>query len=167
MDQTPHTTNQRSRLVQREWEKVLTSTDMDVEKVKKILPLGKVKKIIKSDPEIHMLNDEAAVLMIKLCEMFCIDLSLRAWHHRTEGRTLEKSNLNPRDLVNIIDHDGCYDFLRDIPAIATQRALAKQELDDSYGAGAAERHAEAEADTRAAREHEQRLLQQQQQQQQQ
>lgn len=43
------------------------------------LPLARIKKIMKSDEDVRMISAEAPVLFAKACEMFIIDLTMKAW----------------------------------------------------------------------------------------
>ena len=58
-----------------------------------LLPLARIKKIMKLDDEVKMISAEAPLLFAKACEMFICELTLRAWVHTEENkrRTLQVS----------------------------------------------------------------------------
>jgi nuclear transcription factor Y, gamma len=75
------------------------------------LPLARIKKIMKADEDVKMIAGEAPVVFAKACEMFILELTLRAWM-QTEGakrRTLQRS-----DVVAAITRTDMFDFLVDI-----------------------------------------------------
>jgi uncharacterized protein (DUF2267 family) len=43
------------------------------------LPLARIKRIMKSDEDVRMISAEAPVLFAKACELFILDLSIRAF----------------------------------------------------------------------------------------
>ncbi|GAX82311.1 hypothetical protein CEUSTIGMA_g9740.t1 [Chlamydomonas eustigma] len=75
------------------------------------LPLARIKKIMKSDEDVRMISAEAPVLFAKACEMFILELTLRAWNHAEENkrRTLQRS-----DVAAAITRTDIFDFLVDI-----------------------------------------------------
>mmetsp|Transcript_10457 Transcript_10457/g.8994 ORF Transcript_10457/g.8994 Transcript_10457/m.8994 type:complete len:136 (+) Transcript_10457:255-662(+) len=76
-----------------------------------LLPLARIKKIMKSDEDVRMIGAEAPVLFAKACELFIIEITLRSWLHTEEGkrRTLQKS-----DIAQCIVNTDIYDFLIDV-----------------------------------------------------
>ncbi len=46
-----------------------------------LLPLARIKKIMKSDEDVRMISAETPVLFAKACEMFIIELTLRSWQY--------------------------------------------------------------------------------------
>ncbi|TMW63230.1 hypothetical protein Poli38472_002171 [Pythium oligandrum] len=75
------------------------------------LPLARIKKIMKTDDDVRMISAEAPVLFAKACEMFILEISLRAWYHTEENkrRTLQRS-----DIATAISKSDVFDFLIDI-----------------------------------------------------
>ncbi|KAL1208305.1 Nuclear transcription factor Y subunit C-6 [Cardamine amara subsp. amara] len=75
------------------------------------LPLSRIKKIMKSDPEVNMISAEAPIFFAKACEMFIVDLTTRSWLHTEESkrRTLQKS-----DISAAVDRTFTFDFLLDV-----------------------------------------------------
>lgn len=75
------------------------------------LPLARIKKIMKADEDVRMIAAEAPVLFSKACEMFILELTLRAWIHTEENkrRTLQKN-----DIAAAITRTDIFDFLVDI-----------------------------------------------------
>lgn len=75
------------------------------------LPLSRVKRIMKSDEEVKMVSADAPVLFTKACEIFILELTLRAWFHTedSERRTLQRC-----DIARVVKLDGLLDFLVDL-----------------------------------------------------
>ncbi|XP_073002082.1 nuclear transcription factor Y subunit C-4-like [Typha latifolia] len=75
------------------------------------LPLARIKKIMKADEDVRMISAEAPVIFAKACEMFILELTLRAWIHTEENkrRTLQKN-----DIAAAITRTDIFDFLVDI-----------------------------------------------------
>ncbi|KAI0567020.1 Histone-like transcription factor [Gracilaria domingensis] len=92
-----------------------------------LLPLARIKKIMKSDEDVRMISAEAPVLFAKACEMFILELTHRAWAQTEEAkrRTLQRS-----DISAAIQKTDIFDFLIDI----VPRDDPKK--DDRAGAGA-------------------------------
>ncbi|GHJ87886.1 hypothetical protein NliqN6_4288 [Naganishia liquefaciens] len=87
------------------------------------LPLARIKKVMKSDPDVKMISAEVPVLLSKACEIFIAELTCRAWlvaesHKR---RTLQKS-----DVASAIGFSDMFDFLIDI--VPREEAISKSEL---------------------------------------
>ncbi|PXF41249.1 Nuclear transcription factor Y subunit C-2 [Gracilariopsis chorda] len=76
-----------------------------------LLPLARIKKIMKSDEDVRMISAEAPVLFAKACEMFILELTHRAWAQTEEAkrRTLQRS-----DISAAIQKTDIFDFLIDI-----------------------------------------------------
>ena len=76
-----------------------------------LLPLARIKKIMKSDEDVRMISSEAPVLFAKACEMFVLELTMRAWAHAQENkrRTLQRG-----DIAAAITKTDIFDFLIDI-----------------------------------------------------
>jgi len=80
-----------------------------------ILPLSRIKRVMKLEDETRdekcMISSEAPVVFAKACEIFILELSLRAWMIAEEGkrRTLLKT-----DLAKATESCELYDFLLDI-----------------------------------------------------
>jgi nuclear transcription factor Y gamma len=59
------------------------------------LPLARIKKVMKADPEVKMISAEAPILFAKGCDIFITELTMRAWIHAEENkrRTLQRSDI--------------------------------------------------------------------------
>ena len=57
-----------------------------------VLPLARIKKIMKLDEEVKMISAETPLLISKACELFIIELAYRGWIHTIESnrRTLQR-----------------------------------------------------------------------------
>ena len=76
------------------------------------LPLARIKRIMKSDEDVRMISAEAPVLFAKACEIFILDLSIRAWGaaEKSKRRTLQKE-----DIDEAIKNTDIFDFLVNLP----------------------------------------------------
>ncbi|KAL6762190.1 histone-fold-containing protein [Haematococcus lacustris] len=75
------------------------------------LPLARIKKIMKSDEDVRMISAEAPVLFAKACEMFILELTLRAWQHAEENK---RRTLQRNDVAAAITRTDIFDFLLDL-----------------------------------------------------
>ncbi|KAL2358087.1 histone-fold-containing protein [Cryomyces antarcticus] len=75
------------------------------------LPLARIKKVMKADPEVKMISAEAPILFAKACDIFITELTMRAWIHAEENkrRTLQRS-----DIASALAKSDMFDFLIDI-----------------------------------------------------
>lgn len=67
---------------------------------------------MKSDEDVRMISAEAPVLFAKACEIFVLDLSIKAWGaaERKKRRTLTKE-----DIDEAIRTTDIFDFLENLP----------------------------------------------------
>ncbi|XP_049396081.1 nuclear transcription factor Y subunit C-1-like [Solanum stenotomum] len=74
------------------------------------LPISRVKKIMKSDKDVHMISAEAPILIAKACELFIQELTHRSWLNAQEyqRRTLKKT-----DFITVLRETELFDFLVD------------------------------------------------------
>ncbi|KAM5570086.1 nuclear transcription factor Y subunit C-1 [Rosa sericea] len=86
------------------------------------LPLARVKRIMKSNGVVKMISSETPILFSKACELFIMELTLRAWlqTEASKRRTLQKCDiaeairndqllhnfLAPIVLCTLHDHEG-------------------------------------------------------------
>lgn len=75
------------------------------------LPLARIKKIMKSDEDVRMISAEAPVLFAKACELFILELSLKAWMH---AEAHKRRTLGKADFVAVVQRTETLDFLRDV-----------------------------------------------------
>ncbi|KAK6279808.1 hypothetical protein POUND7_020075 [Theobroma cacao] len=82
------------------------------------LPLARIKRIMKSDKDVKMISADAPVLFSKACELFILELTLRAWLETEEGkrRTLQRS-----DIARAIRQEEALDFLVDVVPLINQK----------------------------------------------
>jgi len=75
------------------------------------IPLARIKKVMKADPEVKMISAEAPILFAKGCDIFITELTMRAWIHAEENkrRTLQRS-----DIAAALAKSDMFDFLIDI-----------------------------------------------------
>lgn len=96
-----------------------------------VLPLARIKKIMKLDEDVKMISAEAPLLFAKAAEIFIHELTLRAWIHTEDNkrRTLQVSDkqvvlfcfvsyvgfcLQRNDIAMAITKFDQFDFLIDI-----------------------------------------------------
>lgn len=93
------------------WKQQLTEVQQACEFKNHLLPLARIKKIMKSDEDVRMISAEAPVLFAKACEMFILELTYRAWAQTEEAkrRTLQRT-----DISTAISKTDIFDFLIDI-----------------------------------------------------
>lgn len=93
------------------WREQMTEVQSATDFKNHLLPLARIKKIMKSDEDVRMISAEAPVLFAKACEMFILELTHRAWAQTEEAkrRTLQRS-----DISTAIQKTDIFDFLIDI-----------------------------------------------------
>jgi nuclear transcription factor Y, gamma len=103
------------------------------------LPLARIKKVMKADPEVKMISAEAPILFAKGCDIFITELTMRAWIHAEENkrRTLQRS-----DIASALAKSDMFDFLIDIVPREEAASHAKRA---AAGAGTAAQAAPAGA----------------------
>lgn len=102
------------------------------------LPLARIKKVMKADPEVKMISAEAPILFAKGCDIFITELTMRAWIHAEENkrRTLQRS-----DIASALAKSDMFDFLIDIvprEEAATHAKRATGGLSQAAAAGSAQ-----------------------------
>ncbi|KAF8325640.1 histone-fold-containing protein, partial [Cantharellus anzutake] len=75
------------------------------------LPLARIKKVMKSDPDVKMISADAPILFAKACEIFIQELTCRTYliAESSKRRTLSRT-----DIARAISKSDQYDFLLDI-----------------------------------------------------
>jgi nuclear transcription factor Y, gamma len=94
------------------WHQVVLHLENDTHDYKiHPLPLARIKKVMKADPEVKMISAEAPILFAKGCDIFITELTMRAWIHAEENkrRTLQRS-----DIASALTKSDMFDFLIDI-----------------------------------------------------
>lgn len=110
------------------------------------LPLARIKRIMKSDEDVRMISAEAPVLFAKACEMFILELTLRAWGN---SEKCKRKTLQKEDIESAIRNTDIFDFLVDLP----QHLEDEDDMDgddDEDGSGAAQGMTVAQASAAAA-----------------
>ncbi|KYN00285.1 PREDICTED: DNA polymerase epsilon subunit 4 [Cyphomyrmex costatus] len=72
------------------------------------LPLGRIKTIIKMDPEVYSVNQEAAFLMAKSVEFFIESLAKESYRYTAQAK---KRTVQKHDVENAIDNVDALVFL--------------------------------------------------------
>lgn len=94
------------------WQQTINHLESDTHDYKlHQLPLARIKKVMKADPEVKMISAEAPILFAKGCDIFITELTMRAWIHAEENkrRTLQRS-----DIAAALAKSDMFDFLIDI-----------------------------------------------------
>ncbi|KAF8937699.1 nuclear transcription factor Y subunit C-9-like protein [Dissophora ornata] len=103
---------QQQQFAQEFWEEQIAAAEQfDSDFKNHPLPLARIKKVMKSDPEVKMISAEAPILFSKACEIFICEITRRAWLHAEENkrRTLQRS-----DVASAVSRSDQFDFLIDI-----------------------------------------------------
>ncbi|KAM3071965.1 Transcriptional activator hap5 [Clarireedia jacksonii] len=94
------------------WQQIINHLESDTHDYKlHQLPLARIKKVMKADPDVKMISAEAPILFAKGCDIFITELTMRAWIHAEENkrRTLQRS-----DIASALAKSDMFDFLIDI-----------------------------------------------------
>ncbi|KMZ64202.1 Nuclear transcription factor Y subunit C-2 [Zostera marina] len=75
------------------------------------LPLAKIKKIMKSDDDVHMIAAEAPVVFARACEMFILQLTRQSYGYTEESK---RKTLQKTDIAMAISNNDIFDFLVDV-----------------------------------------------------
>ncbi|KAF2087003.1 histone-fold-containing protein [Saccharata proteae CBS 121410] len=105
-------TGQNRDILNTYWQQQVTKLETDEHDYKlHQLPLARIKKVMKADPEVKMISAEAPILFAKGCDIFITELTMRAWIHAEENkrRTLQRS-----DIASALAKSDMFDFLIDI-----------------------------------------------------
>jgi nuclear transcription factor Y gamma len=78
------------------------------------LPLARVKKIMKTDPDVRMVSQEAPMVFARACHLFIMDLTLRAWMESEQRPGAPKHTLLRCDVDESIFKCDQFDFLVDV-----------------------------------------------------
>ncbi|KAJ6792350.1 nuclear transcription factor Y subunit C-2-like [Iris pallida] len=102
---------QQQQQLQAFWAERVTEIEKTTDFKNHSLPLARIKKIMKADEDVRMISAEAPVVFAKACEIFILELTLRAWINTEENkrRTLQKN-----DIAAAITRTDIFDFLVDI-----------------------------------------------------
>ena len=94
------------------WQQTINHLETDTHDFKiHQLPLARIKKVMKADPEVKMISAEAPILFAKGCDIFITELTMRAGIHAEDNkrRTLQRS-----DIAAALAKSDMFDFLIDI-----------------------------------------------------
>ena len=117
-------TGQYKEILTAYWQQTIHHLESDTHDYKlHQLPLARIKKVMKADPEVKMISAEAPILFAKGCDIFITELTMRAWIHAEENkrRTLQRS-----DIASALSKSDMFDFLIDIVPREESSAHAKR-----------------------------------------
>ncbi|KAI9785020.1 MAG: hypothetical protein M1839_001217 [Geoglossum umbratile] len=115
------------------WQQTINHLETDTHDYKlHQLPLARIKKVMKADPEVKMISAEAPILFAKGCDIFITELTMRAWIHAEENkrRTLQRS-----DIASALAKSDMFDFLIDIVPREEASSHAKRTSGQAAGGG--------------------------------
>jgi len=96
------------------------------------LPLARIKKVMKMDPDVKMISSDAPLLLSKACEIFISEVTSRSWMlaEINKRRTLQRV-----DVAGAVGQSDQFDFLIDIvpPEYGYSKHKAKKEKSDGDG----------------------------------
>ncbi|KAM0750140.1 histone-fold-containing protein, partial [Meredithblackwellia eburnea MCA 4105] len=75
------------------------------------LPLARIKKVMKSDPEVQMISSEVTILFEKACQIFIQELTARS---HLVSLSNKRRTLSRPDVGEAIGKSDMFDFLIDI-----------------------------------------------------
>ncbi|ESW19751.1 hypothetical protein PHAVU_006G152500 [Phaseolus vulgaris] len=78
------------------------------------MPLSRIKKIMKSDPDVKLVSAETPVLFSKACELFIMELTMKAWANAENN---SRGKIQKTDIASAIAGTEVFDFLDDIVPI--------------------------------------------------
>ncbi|ROW12342.1 hypothetical protein VMCG_00615 [Cytospora schulzeri] len=113
------------------WQQTINHLESDTHDYKlHQLPLARIKKVMKADPEVKMISAEAPILFAKGCDIFITELTMRAWIHAEENkrRTLQRS-----DIASALAKSDMFDFLIDIVPREEASTHSKRQTGQSAG----------------------------------
>ncbi|KAG7611077.1 Histone-fold [Arabidopsis suecica] len=88
------------------------------------LPLARIKKIMKSNPQVKMVTSESHVLLAKACEIFIEEVTLRAWR---QTQSCSRNTIQSCDIKNALKNSVIYDELNDLVSFE-QHSVIHQEV---------------------------------------
>eukprot|EP00123_Amoebidium_parasiticum_P005419 comp16617_c0_seq1/m.14780 comp16617_c0_seq1/g.14780 ORF comp16617_c0_seq1/g.14780 comp16617_c0_seq1/m.14780 type:complete len:199 (-) comp16617_c0_seq1:254-850(-) len=103
--------NQQAAQLHHFWQQTLNDIRQGSNFKEQILPLARIKKIMKMDDDVKMISQEALVLFAKALEIFICELSLRAWSHTEENK---RRTMQRNDIAMAVSRCDTFDFLIDI-----------------------------------------------------
>ncbi|OAY80762.1 Nuclear transcription factor Y subunit C-3 [Ananas comosus] len=96
------------------WAEQWREVERTVDVREHILPLARIKRIMKADEDVRMVAAEAPALFARACEMFIVDLTFRAWAHAHENR---RRTLQRADVAVAVARTDVFDFLLDVVSL--------------------------------------------------
>nr|CAH7718615.1 unnamed protein product [Callosobruchus chinensis] len=113
VDDQSQTQSEAQQALNQFWPKVMKEIrdicHMDLKQ--QVLPLARIKKIMKLDEDVKMISAEAPLLFAKAAEIFIHELTLRAWIHTEDNK---RRTLQRNDIAMAITKYDQFDFLIDI-----------------------------------------------------
>ncbi|ORY91804.1 histone-fold-containing protein [Leucosporidium creatinivorum] len=126
-----------SQFVNEFWQHTINTAEQSEEDFKhQALPLARIKKVMKSDPEVRMISSEVTVLFEKACQIFIQELTARSHLVSLASR---RRTLSRPDVAQAVSKSDMFDFLIDIiprdDAGSTGGATASGSATPAAGAG--------------------------------
>ncbi|OAG29261.1 nuclear transcription factor Y, gamma [Nematocida displodere] len=73
-----------------------------------VLPLARIKRVMKVEQEVSKVASEVPILFSKITEIFIEELTLRSWHYTQEGK---RRILQRNDICSAVKSSDVFDFL--------------------------------------------------------
>ena len=100
-----------------------------------ILPVGRIRKICKLDPDVKGISKESAMLIAKATELFCVKLGNECV---TMAQMQNRRKLLPEDVVEVCSMKERFMFLKDdLKDLAKEQLLERKEKEKEEGKGGA------------------------------
>ncbi|XP_072758083.1 DNA polymerase epsilon subunit 4 [Anoplolepis gracilipes] len=103
-----HTNEENVQDLQEETDNTLHAGDEEQREKLVRLPLGRIKTIIKMDPDVTLVNQEAVFLTAKSVELFIDSLAKEAYKYTAQAK---KKTVQKRDVESAIDNVDALVFL--------------------------------------------------------
>ncbi|KAK7332296.1 hypothetical protein VNO80_29046 [Phaseolus coccineus] len=92
------------------WARQLKEIEESTDLKSHSLPLSRIKKIMKFDEDVKMVSTEATMLLAKACELFIMELTMRAWANVEDDK---RKIIQKTDIASAISMSDMFDFLVD------------------------------------------------------
>ncbi|KAL9320863.1 hypothetical protein ACSQ67_012702 [Phaseolus vulgaris] len=92
------------------WARQLKEIEESTDLKSHSLPLARIRKIMKFDEDVKMVSTEATMLLAKACELFIMELTMRAWANVEDDK---RRIIQKTDISSAISMSDVFDFLVD------------------------------------------------------
>ena len=90
------------------WKEITNNTQKLGNFKRQKIPIARIKKVMKTDVDVNMISNDSPIVLAKACELFIIDLSLRAqFFSQNKDKELKK-----QDVIMAIANIPHFEFLK-------------------------------------------------------